>query len=84
MLVVRGQKVGSVTFKNPESARAWARSIGIPAVNGRKKKSKQKRKQNVWPFGSSSERKVRKRKRKMSEAQRKYKKAKAECMKRCR
>jgi hypothetical protein len=41
MLVVRGQKVGSVTFKNPESARAWARSVGVPVQQ--KKKAKRKK-----------------------------------------
>ena len=43
MLVVRGQKVGTVSFKNPESARAWARSVGVPVTDRSKKKTKGKK-----------------------------------------
>lgn len=40
LLVVKGQKVGTATFRNPDAAKSWARAIGIPVRKKSKAKSR--------------------------------------------
>lgn len=44
VLVVRGQKVGTATFKNPSDAKAWARAVGASVKDGRRRKAGKRQK----------------------------------------